>query len=71
MKRIVVVGELNVDLVVTGLNSAPIFGQEILAANFEMTLGSASAIFACGAAKLGNEVTFISQASSGNLNGTG
>jgi sugar/nucleoside kinase (ribokinase family) len=61
VKRIVVVGELNVDLVVTGLNTAPIFGQEILAANFEMTLGSASAIFACGVAKLGNDVTFISQ----------
>jgi sugar/nucleoside kinase (ribokinase family) len=61
MKRIAVIGELNVDLIVTGLKSPPVFGQEILAANFDMTLGSASAVFACGVAKLGHQVTFISQ----------
>src|SRR5438445_9075249 len=58
--KIVVVGELNVDLVASGLESAPTLGSEILAGDFQVTLGSASAIFACGAAQLGNDVTFIS-----------
>ncbi len=59
-KRVAVIGELNVDLIATGLTTSPILGQEILATGFQMTLGSASAIFACGAAKLGYEVTFLS-----------
>jgi sugar/nucleoside kinase (ribokinase family) len=59
--RVVVIGELNVDLIATGLESAPLFGGEILAGDFEMTLGSASAIFACGVARLGHEVTFVSR----------
>ena len=58
--KILVIGELNVDIVMTGLRSAPELGAEILAENCELTLGSASAIFAAGAAKLGNEVTFVS-----------
>jgi sugar/nucleoside kinase (ribokinase family) len=58
--KILVIGELNVDIVMTGLRSAPELGAEMLAENCELTLGSASAIFAAGAAKLGNEVTFIS-----------
>lgn len=61
-KKIVVIGELNVDLVASGLGREPYLGGEILAADFEMTLGSASAIFACGAHKLGNDVKFISSA---------
>ena len=59
--KILVIGELNVDIVVTGLRSAPLMGSEILAEKCELTLGSASAIFAAGMAKLGHEVTFFSQ----------
>jgi sugar/nucleoside kinase (ribokinase family) len=58
---VVVIGELNVDMVATGLKGPPRMGAEIVAADFELTLGSASAIFACGVAKLGHKVTFISQ----------
>src|SRR5690349_4151477 len=58
--KILVIGELNVDIVATGLRSAPEMGTEILAENCELTLGSASAIFAAGMAKLGHEVTFFS-----------
>jgi sugar/nucleoside kinase (ribokinase family) len=36
-------------------------GAEIMAENCELTLGSASAIFAAGIAKLGYSVTFVSQ----------
>ena len=59
--KILVVGELNVDIVATGLRSAPELGAEILAEDCELTLGSASAIFAAGVAKLGHDVTFVSQ----------
>src|ERR1051325_2600690 len=59
--KILVIGELNVDIVATGLRSAPEMGTEILAGDCEVTLGSASAIFAAGMAKLGHTVTFISQ----------
>jgi sugar/nucleoside kinase (ribokinase family) len=57
--RIAVVGELNVDLIATGLAGVPALGKEILTKGFELTLGSASAIFACGLAQLGFSVTFI------------
>ena len=59
--KILVIGELNVDIVATGLRSMPVMGSEILADKCELTLGSASAIFAAGMAKLGHEVTFFSQ----------
>ena len=58
---VVVIGELNVDAVATGLTEAPRLGAEILAEDFQLTLGSASAIFASGVARLGHEVTFISK----------
>src|SRR5262245_9654062 len=58
--KILVIGELNVDIVATGLSSSPEMGAEILAEDCELTLGSASAIFAVGMAKLGHNVTFVS-----------
>ena len=58
--KILVIGELNVDIVATGLGSGPEVGSEILAEKCELTLGSASAIFAAGMAKLGHRVTFFS-----------
>ncbi len=58
---IAVVGELNVDLIAVGLESLPALGSEILAKDFELTLGSASAIFACGLSRLGFPVTLISK----------
>jgi sugar/nucleoside kinase (ribokinase family) len=60
-RRIVVIGELNVDLLALGLSAAPQMGDEILAQDFGMVLGSASAIFATGIRKLGHQVTFVSQ----------
>jgi sugar/nucleoside kinase (ribokinase family) len=56
-----VIGELNVDLLVTGLSDMPKFGCETLAAAFETVLGSASAIFASGVAQLGHTVNFYSR----------
>jgi len=59
--RIAIIGELNIDLIAIGLDRSPVLGLEILADDFQVTLGSASAIFACGIAQLGNDVTFISR----------
>ncbi|MCG3207660.1 MAG: ATP-dependent 6-phosphofructokinase [Anaerolineae bacterium] len=56
---LIVVGELNVDLILTG-DVTPAFGQaEKLVDDATLTLGSSSAIFACGAARLGLRVAFI------------
>jgi ribokinase len=51
----------NVDLLVTGLTAVPQLGHEILAASCETVLGSASAIFASGVARLGHPVNFYSR----------
>ncbi len=56
---IVVVGELNVDLVLTGLSSLPAYKELRLARDMRFTLGSSSAIFACNAARLGASVGFV------------
>jgi sugar/nucleoside kinase (ribokinase family) len=61
---VIVIGELNIDAVASGLSEVPRLGEEILASDFRLTLGSASAIFACGVAKLGHEVTFIAKVGS-------
>lgn len=65
--RAIVIGELNIDAVASGLLEVPKMGAEIVAPDFRLTLGSASAIFACGLAKLGHEVTFISKVGSDHL----
>ncbi len=59
---IVVVGELNVDLVLTGLPSLPAYKELRLARDMRFTLGSSSAIFACNAARLGASVGFVGKA---------
>ncbi|HET6977308.1 MAG TPA: carbohydrate kinase family protein [Pyrinomonadaceae bacterium] len=58
--QILVIGELNVDIVATGLRRLPELGSEILVDDCELTLGSASAIFAVGMARLEHKVTFVS-----------
>jgi sugar/nucleoside kinase (ribokinase family) len=61
---IAVVGELNADLVLRG-NVVPEFHQvEKVLAEADLVLGSSSAIFACGAARLGLKVTFLSKVGS-------
>ena len=56
---ILVAGEINPDLILTG-DVDPEFGQvEKLVDSASLTIGSSSAIFACGAARLGLKVAFI------------
>ena len=58
MKKVLVAGEINVDLVLQGYASFPVPGRETLVDDFVMTLGSASAICASGLARLGTPVAF-------------
>lgn len=59
MFDILVAGEINPDLILSG-NIFPEFGQvEKLVDAATLTIGSSSAIFACGAARLGLKVAFI------------
>ena len=58
-KKTLVVGELNVDLIVGGLDALPALGQEILADSLSIVMGSSSAIYAAGLARLGAHVDFI------------
>lgn len=59
MKKVLVAGELNVDIILQGYHKFPTPGQEVLVDDFVMVLGSASAICAMGLARLGNPVSFL------------
>ena len=59
MKKVLVVGEINVDLVLQGYHDFPAPGKEVLVDDFSMVLGSASAICAMGLARLGDPVAFL------------
>jgi sugar/nucleoside kinase (ribokinase family) len=55
---LLVAGEINPDLILTG-DVEPVFGQaEKLIDSADLEVGSSSAIFACGAARLGLKVAF-------------
>lgn len=61
LPAVLVIGELNADIVLSGLDSPPELGSEVLAKDLRMVLGSASAIFANGIARLGHRVGFRSK----------
>jgi sugar/nucleoside kinase (ribokinase family) len=57
---LLVVGEINADIVVTDPDPVPVFGQaERLVDGIRLTIGSSSAITACGAARLGLRVAMV------------
>jgi sugar/nucleoside kinase (ribokinase family) len=58
---ILVVGEINVDLILSGANTFPSPGTEVLAKDFTMALGSASAIAGAGLVRLGDRVSLLSK----------
>lgn len=59
MKRIVIAGEINVDLIFAGVPALPQFGHEMLAETYTQCAGSSSMILAMGLARLGNPVRFV------------
>ena len=56
---IAVVGDLNVDLVLTGLVALPAYRELRLAKGMRFVLGGSSGIFACNVARLGAKVGFV------------
>jgi sugar/nucleoside kinase (ribokinase family) len=57
---LLIAGELNPDIIVTGEDVEPAFGQvERLVERIALTVGSSSAITACGAVRLGLKVAFV------------
>ncbi|QPC83383.1 carbohydrate kinase family protein [Phototrophicus methaneseepsis] len=58
MGKILVAGELNVDLVMSGLPHSPILGRELIGTGFQQVLGSSSAITAARLSMLGADVDF-------------
>lgn len=59
LKRVLVAGEINPDLILEGYSDFPTPGKEVLVRDFKMVLGSASAIMAMGLARLGTPVAFV------------
>src|SRR5438067_2725973 len=58
-RPILVIGDLNADLILTGLSGHPRYGREVLVSGCSLTLGGSAAIFACGLARLGRKVRFL------------
>jgi len=56
---VLVLGEINVDLILSADEINPVFGQELLVDDMTLTMGSSSVIFSCGAARLGLKVGFV------------
>jgi sugar/nucleoside kinase (ribokinase family) len=64
---VIVVGELNVDIILNGIESLPVIGKEIMASSLSVTLGSSSAIFASNLCSLGPRVAFIGKIGQDNF----
>lgn len=60
--KVLVVGDLNADLIFSGISSPPQPGREVLANDFSLELGSSSAICAAGLARLGTPVALLGKA---------
>jgi sugar/nucleoside kinase (ribokinase family) len=56
--KLLVVGELNVDLILNEIHAIPQVGKETIANEMEMCLGSSSAIMAANSAAMGVDTTF-------------
>lgn len=57
---LLVIGEINPDIILSGTDVTPVFGQvEKMVDGADLTIGSSSVITACGAARLGLKVAFV------------
>ena len=59
MKRVLFVGDINVDVILSGLESQPIVDREITCESFDVVMGSCAVICACTYASLGGRSSFI------------
>lgn len=65
--KVLVIGDLNADLIFSGISSLPQPGREVLANDFSLELGSSSAICAAGLARLGTSVALLGKAGDDTL----
>ncbi|MCD6469652.1 carbohydrate kinase family protein [Candidatus Bathyarchaeota archaeon] len=59
MRRTLVIGDLNVDVIISGMTEFPELGREILCKDIKTLLGGSASIFACRLAQLGGKVDII------------
>ena len=57
--RVLLVGEINLDIILQGENAVPAPGREILVSDSVMTLGSSCAITGAGLVRLGNRASYF------------
>jgi len=57
--RTIVIGDLNVDIIVTGAPQLPVLGHEIPCEDIRTVMGGSASIFACRLAQLGGEVDIL------------
>lgn len=57
--RVLAVGDVNIDLVLTGLSNIPCSEQEAVGTSFDVLVGGQTATFARTLTKLGESVTFV------------
>lgn len=60
--KILVIGETNLDVILSGSGELPVFGREILVNNGALVLGSSGFITGMGLRKLGNAVSVFTKA---------
>ena len=56
MKRFLVIGDLNVDIIISGMAEFPELGREITCEDIRTVMGGSASIFACRLARLGARV---------------
>lgn len=59
MKKVLFIGDINVDMIMSGLESFPIKDREITCKTFDVTMGSTAVICACTYAALGGDTSFL------------
>lgn len=64
---VIVIGELNVDIILYGMDQLPSVGKEVIAKEMKVTLGSSSAIFASNLSSVGTKVGFIGKIGNDNF----
>lgn len=62
MKRVLFVGDVNVDLIFAGLPVPPVLGKEVFCRSYYRTLGSPAVICGCAFAQLGGQATMMGMA---------
>ena len=59
VKKLLFVGDVNIDIIMGGLPSLPVVDKEITCASFDITVGSCAVVCACAYASLGGDASFM------------